>query len=97
MTRDASEAATGNRQLATGNGNLATHRRCPQSATARIAPATRNAPKAHRNAMQPPHPRTSASSLRTVFQFRPVPRVPSLASMSVFVRRERPMPSGYEM
>ena len=40
------------------------------------------------------YPRTSASSLSTVFQLRPVPRVPSLASMSVFVSRERPMPSG---
>ena len=35
-----------------------------------------------------------ASSFSTVFQLRPVPRVPSFLSMRAFVRRERPMPSG---
>lgn len=35
-----------------------------------------------------------ASSFRTVFQLRPVPRVPSFRSRSALVRRERPMPSG---
>ena len=36
----------------------------------------------------------SAPSLSTVFQFRPVPCVPSFFSMREFVRRERPIPAG---
>ena len=37
---------------------------------------------------------TSAASFPTVFQFRPVPRVPSFFSIMGRARRERPTPSG---
>src|SRR5712691_8406960 len=38
-----------------------------------------------------------APSRSTVFQFRPVVRVPSFASMTAFVKRERPIPFGKTM
>src|SRR2546430_426442 len=39
-------------------------------------------------------PAARAASFRTVFQLRPVPRVSSCLSMTAFVKRERPIPSG---
>ncbi len=39
----------------------------------------------------------AAPSFSTVFQLRPVVRVPSFLSMSLLVRRDRPMPFGYTM
>lgn len=42
-----------------------------------------------------PRASASAASFDTVFQLRAVPRVPSAFSITAFVSRERPWPSGY--